>query len=227
MGFLPRRTTKRLKPLIRKLGRKYHPDVSKLPDAAEKFKRLAEAYEVLHSPEKRAEYDVICAARRRGFSGRPDLQGQSASHQNAHRQHFHQQGFSSRQDTDGQPDAASDQDFAAFFEAIFGASGSRQRQQHREPMADEGSLQQKGADMELEWPMMLEDTLLDKTQQIEFAIPAALGQPPHKKTLKVTIPAGMHDGERIRLKAQGAVAAWQSAKRRLVFNHSFIAASAV
>lgn len=198
---------KTIKTAYRKLGRKYHPDVSKLPDAAEKFKRLAEAYEVLHSPEKRAEYDVICAARRRGFNGRPDLQGQSASHQNAHRQHFHQQGFSSRQNTDGQPDAASDQDFAAFFEAIFGASGSRQRQQHHQASADEGPHQQKGADVELEWPMMLEDTLLDKTQQIEFAIPAALGQPPHKKTLKVTIPAGMHDGERIRLKAQGAVAA--------------------
>lgn len=194
---------KTIKTAYRKLGRKYHPDVSKLPDTAEKFKRVAEAYEVLHSPEKRAEYDALCAARSRGFNGRPDLQGQSAYQQNSHRQHFHQQGFSNRQDSDGQQDAASDQDFAAFFEAIFGASGSRQRQQHHDPLAD--SHLQKGADVELEWPMMLEDTLLDKTQQIEFAIPGAQGQAPRTKMLKVTIPAGMHDGERIRLKGQGAV----------------------
>jgi len=189
-----------IKTAYRKLGRKYHPDVSKLPDTAEKFKRVAEAYEVLHSPEKRAEYDAICAARSRGFTGRPDYQ------QNSHRQHFHQQGFSSWQDSDGQPNADADQDFAAFFEAIFGASGSRQRQQHRDPVAAEDAHRQKGADVELEWPMMLEDTLLDKTQQIEFAIPAAQGQPARTKTLKVTIPAGMQDGERIRLKGQGAAA---------------------
>jgi curved DNA-binding protein len=202
---------KTIKTAYRKLGRKYHPDVSKLPDTAEKFKRVAEAYEVLHSPEKRAEYDAICAARSRGFTGRPDLNSQSAYdqhsyQQNSHRQHFHQQGFSRQQDSDGQPDAAADQDFAAFFEAIFGASGSRQRQQHRDPVAAEDTHRQKGADVELEWPMMLEDTLLDKTQQIEFAIPAASGQAPRTKTLKVTIPAGMQDGERIRLKGQGAAA---------------------
>lgn len=172
LGVEPTADDKTIKSAYRKLGRKYHPDVSKLPDTAEKFKRVAEAYEVLHSPEKRAEYDAICAARSRGFTGRPD--------------------------------AVADQDFAAFFEAIFGVSGSRQRQQHREAFAAEDTHLQKGADVELEWPMMLEDTLLDSTQQIEFAIPAALGQPPRIKTLKVTIPAGMHDGERIRLKGQGA-----------------------
>jgi curved DNA-binding protein len=206
LGVAASADDKTIKTAYRKLGRKYHPDVSKLPDTAEKFKRVAEAYEVLHSPEKRAEYDAICAVRSRGFTGRPDLHGQSADQQNSHRQHFHQQGFSSWQDTDGQPDAASDQDFAAFFEAIFGASGSRQRQQHRDPAADADAQRQKGADVELEWPMMLEDTLLDKTQQIEFAIPAAQGQAPRTKTLKVTIPAGMQDGERIRLKGQGAAA---------------------
>jgi curved DNA-binding protein len=80
---------KTIKTAYRKLGRKYHPDVSKLPDTAEKFKRVAEAYEVLHSPEKRAEYDAICAARSRGFSGRPDLNGQSAYDHNFHQQNAH------------------------------------------------------------------------------------------------------------------------------------------
>ncbi len=41
----------------RKLARKYHPDISKEPDAEERFKEMAEAYEVLKDPKKRSEYD--------------------------------------------------------------------------------------------------------------------------------------------------------------------------
>lgn len=194
LGVDPMADDKTIKTAYRKLGRKYHPDVSKLPDTAEKFKRVAEAYEVLHSAEKRAEYDALCAARSRGFDGRPDL----------HNQGFNGKGF------DAQQDAASNRDFADFFNAIFGQSGSRQRQQHRQPVSDEETHAQKGTDVELEWPMMLEDTLLDSSQQIEFVIPAANAkgaQQPLKKSLKVKIPAGMRDGERIRLKGQGAAAA--------------------
>ena len=58
---------KTIKTAYRKLGRKYHPDVSKLPNTAEIFRRVAEAYAVLHSTEKRARYDAYCAARRHGF----------------------------------------------------------------------------------------------------------------------------------------------------------------
>src|SRR5580765_7849575 len=48
-----------IKSAYRKLARKYHPDVSKTPDAEEKFKELGEAYEVLKDPEKRAKYDQM------------------------------------------------------------------------------------------------------------------------------------------------------------------------
>ena len=48
-----------IKATYRRLARKYHPDVSKEKDAEEKFKEMAEAYETLKDPEKRAAYDQL------------------------------------------------------------------------------------------------------------------------------------------------------------------------
>ena len=48
-----------IKKAFRKLARKYHPDVSKLPDAEAKFKEINEANEVLKDPEKHAAYDQM------------------------------------------------------------------------------------------------------------------------------------------------------------------------
>ena len=46
-----------IKIAFRNLARKYHPDVNKEPDAEEKFKEINEAYSVLSDPEKRSAYD--------------------------------------------------------------------------------------------------------------------------------------------------------------------------
>lgn len=46
-----------IKKAFRSLAREYHPDVSDLPDAAEKFKEINEAYAVLSDQEKRTAYD--------------------------------------------------------------------------------------------------------------------------------------------------------------------------
>ena len=46
-----------IKRAFRKLARELHPDVSEVPDAEELFREAAEAYEVLSDPERRATYD--------------------------------------------------------------------------------------------------------------------------------------------------------------------------
>jgi DnaJ domain len=43
--------------VYRRLARKYHPDVSSVPDAAERMKEINAAYEILHDPHRRASYD--------------------------------------------------------------------------------------------------------------------------------------------------------------------------
>lgn len=65
-------STDEVKQAFRKLARQYHPDVSKAPDAEEKFKEVNEAYAVLSDEEKRAAYDRFGHAGVRGAGGVPD-----------------------------------------------------------------------------------------------------------------------------------------------------------
>ncbi|MDH5357666.1 MAG: DnaJ domain-containing protein [Gammaproteobacteria bacterium] len=60
-----------LKKAYRKLARKYHPDVSKEPNAESKFKEVGEAYEALKDPEKRAQYDQFGSGFQNGQSFTP------------------------------------------------------------------------------------------------------------------------------------------------------------
>lgn len=175
---------KTIKAAYRKLARKYHPDLSKLADTEEKFKQVAQAYEVLHSADKRAEYDALCDARRNGFSGRNQQTDSGYSAENY---------------------ARTNQEFADFFNSIFGETNSRSKYQQENRHEDIN--QKKGADVEMEWPIMLEDTLTNATRLIEFTIPfydQSGSQHNIKKSLNVKIPAGVSDGARIRVKGQGA-----------------------
>ena len=60
-----------IKKAYRKLARKYHPDVSKEPDAKERFQEVSEAYETLRDKEKRAAYDSLGSGFRQGQDFRP------------------------------------------------------------------------------------------------------------------------------------------------------------
>jgi curved DNA-binding protein len=66
-----------IKKAYRKLARKFHPDVSKEPQAEARFKEIGEAYETLKEPDKRAEYDSL-GRRREGeeFAAPPDWASQ-------------------------------------------------------------------------------------------------------------------------------------------------------
>ena len=61
-----------IKSAFRKLARQYHPDVSTEPDAEEKFKEINEAYGVLSDPEKRARYDRFGHSGLGNVGGMPD-----------------------------------------------------------------------------------------------------------------------------------------------------------
>ena len=176
----PTADDKAIKTAYRKLARKYHPDVSKEAGAEDKFKEASEAYEVLSSPEKRAEYDDL---RKYGQQGRP-FQAPP--------------GWQSRAGAGGYGD--DNGDFSDFFSSIFGGRG-QQGGRSRNPG-------RRGQDVEMELAIFLEETLSAESKQVSFKVPQhnAGGQrvADITKTLNVKIPAGVADGERIRLKGQGA-----------------------
>lgn len=58
-----------IKSAYRRLAKKYHPDLNKAPEAAEKFKEINEAYEVLSDDRKRANYDQYGSADGPQFGG--------------------------------------------------------------------------------------------------------------------------------------------------------------
>jgi curved DNA-binding protein len=183
LGVEPTADDKALKTAYRKLARKYHPDVSKEKGAEDKFKEANEAYEVLSSPEKRAEYDDI---RKYGQQGRP-FQGPPG---------WQSRGGASGGDTGFDANG----DFSEFFSSIFGGRAQQGGRGY--------SSARRGQDVEMELPVFLEETLSTESKQVSFKVPQhnAAGQrmADITKTLNVKIPAGVVDGERIRLKGQGA-----------------------
>src|SRR5437773_9495165 len=60
-----------IKKAYRRLAQKFHPDVSKEKGAEEKFKEVAEAYQTLKDPEKRAAYDQLGSGYQPGQDFRP------------------------------------------------------------------------------------------------------------------------------------------------------------
>jgi DnaJ-class molecular chaperone with C-terminal Zn finger domain len=172
----------KIKRAYRKLARKYHPDVSKEPDAAERMKEVNEAYEVLRDPEKRATYDRLGSGFQAGqeFHPPPDWEA----------------GFEFR----GSPFAgAFGSDFSDFFTTLFGR-GARAR--------GAGVFRARGEDHHAQVPIDLEDAFHGATRTLTLRAPKLDDEQgqlvTHERTLQVQIPKGVREGQIIRLAGQGA-----------------------
>src|SRR2546429_8225826 len=62
LGVSRQATDEQIRSAYRKLARQYHPDVNSASDAAERFKAVTEAYEVLTDPQRRQRYDMFGSA---------------------------------------------------------------------------------------------------------------------------------------------------------------------
>ncbi len=174
----------------RRLARQHHPDLNKGADAERRFKEINEAYQVLSDPEKRARYDQL-GPNWEQFArsgGAPGGQG----------------GF--QWVFTGTPGAGTGDfsDFSDFFRMVFGNTagfggpGGVGEQVRRRP-ANGRTRARAGEDLESE----VEVTLLEAYRGAERSIEIRR-EDGSTRRLDVKIPAGVRDGQRIRLAGQGA-----------------------
>ena len=175
-----------IKKAYRKLAAKYHPD--KPSGDEEKFKEISEAYEVLSDPEKKQMYDQFGSTG--GFQG-----GQQFDPND-----FGFGGFGSGQ--------AGGADFSDFFESLFGGGrGGFSGFGGAGGYGGGQSFQQRGEDQVVKILVPLEDAVNGAERTLNLQVPTqdASGRVVNKqKTIKVKIPAGVKQGQRIRLAGQGA-----------------------
>jgi curved DNA-binding protein len=183
-----------IKKAYRRLARKYHPDVSKEKNAEEKFKQVQEAYEVLKDPEKRAAYDQLGSNWKAGqeFRPPPDFGG----------------GFEFRGGPRGSADF--DASFSDFFSSLFGGAGGS-------PFGNGGGgfgtgggrarrTPRKGRDHHARIDLDLEEVFRGGTRTFELQRPELADDGTlqmRKHTVKVNIPAGIAEGQQLRLGGQG------------------------
>jgi curved DNA-binding protein len=182
MGVARDATDAQIKQAYRRLARKYHPDVSKEPDAEAKFKEVGEAYEVLRSPEKRAAYDRLGSGPRPGEDFRPPPDWGT--------------GFEFSGAGPGAGESAAD--YSDFFETLFGRAAAGQRRAARPG---------HGEDHHAKVLLDLDATLEGGSRTFTLRVPEidAEGHVAVKdRVLNVRVPKGILAGQTIRLAGQGA-----------------------
>ena len=183
LGVDKNATQNDIKRAYRKLARKFHPDVSDVPDAEEKFKQLGEAYEVLKDPEKRAAYDQLGENWKAGQEFHPPPDWDAGFE-------FSGGGFTG---ADGSA-------YSDFFESLFGQGFHRAH-------TGRHHYQRRGEDHHAKVLIDLEDAYRGATRGIVLHTPAVDAQghvTTRERTLNVKIPKGIKQGQQIRLSGQGA-----------------------
>jgi curved DNA-binding protein len=177
-------STEDIRRAYRKLAREFHPDVNKDPGAEDRFKEISEAYEVLRDPEKRERYDRLGANWRAGqdVSDSPGFEGFRPG----------PGGFGGG-GTGGFGDPRvefGDAGFSDFFEGLF---GNRTRTRTGGPGGFDG-FSTRGADQEATLELSLEEAARGGRRRISLGA---------GRDYEVNIPAGVVDGQRIRLAGEG------------------------
>lgn len=186
MGVKRDASPEEIKTAYRKLARKYHPDVSKEKDAEKKFKELGEAYAVLSDAEKRQQYDQLGSQWQGGQEFRPPPGWHTYS--NAGGQEFNESQFSD------------------FFETLFGGGGGSPFGHARRGRGHAREFSQRGEDIQSKIAISLEDAYHGTTRAIQLTVPEMTAEGTiltKSKTLNVKIPAGVTQGQQIRLAGQG------------------------
>jgi len=166
-----------IKKAYRLLARKFHPDVSREPNAEDRFKEVQEAYEVLKDREKRVAYDQL-GAWRPGQDFRPPPEwgerfGRTRS------------GFG--------PEAAG---FSDFFAELFGGGRGHAG----------GGFAMRGQDIDATVELPLRQALTGTEASFRLAIPewdASGRMTAVERSVKVRIPRGVTDGEKLRVPGKG------------------------
>lgn len=172
----------------RRLAKQYHPDINKQdPKAQERFQEINEANEVLSDPEKRKRYDEYgehwahaeeYEAQRRQYEQQYGTGGGFEGFNGQGFGGFNFGGFGDFTRSEGNT-----QEFSDFFEQLFG--GSRRRRTNRDAL--------HGQDLEAELHLTLRDVAGTHKQIISVG----------DKSIRVTIPAGVTDGQRLKLRGHG------------------------
>lgn len=185
-----------IKKAFRKLARKYHPDVSKEPDAEARMKEVNEAYAVLADTEKRAAYDQLGHDYHAGQDFRPPPDWDAGFE-------FTGRGFS----------GAESAEFSDFFSQLFGRMGGQG-----------GGFRARGEDHHAKILLDLEVAYRGGKRAITLRVPRQDAQGRvalADHTLNVGIPKGVHAGQVIRLAGQGAPGAGGSSAGDLLLEVEF------
>jgi curved DNA-binding protein len=168
-----------IKKAYRKQARKYHPDLNPGDKEAEKkFKELNEANEVLSNPENRSKYDKYGENWKHGEEYEKAQQQQQRQYQ----QQSYNGGYSGA-------DFGGGEDFSDFFQDMFGGAAGGFGRSSR----GRASGKFKGQDITAELNLNLRDAATTHPQTFEI----------NGKKVRITIPAGVYDGQQIKLKGHG------------------------